>query len=187
MKNWCKSLLILPSAIAESWLCSSIIFIMNTTHYHSFRFCLAASALLLSITPSSPSFSDEMNHRFLACGAKTYIVEADGKISWTYPHKHSRWLCAERWTQSFDAKQIERTSWWRGDRDCNRWFRETDWKGTQAEVNSAEPTANGTYVITEAGAEPRLLEVDEHGTVMVEFPLACQKPIITCKLAWLAN
>ncbi len=49
------------------------------------------------------------------------------------------------------------------------------WKGTQSEVNSAQPTADGTFVITEAGNNPRLLEVAADGDVVVEFPLACQK------------
>jgi len=50
------------------------------------------------------------------------------------------------------------------------------WKGLQAEVNSAHPTPEGTLVITEAGPEPRLLELDRDGKILVEFPLACQKP-----------
>ncbi|MEQ1829418.1 MAG: hypothetical protein ABL921_25870 [Pirellula sp.] len=49
------------------------------------------------------------------------------------------------------------------------------WKGTQAEVNSAQPTEAGSFVITEAGENPRLLEVDHSGKVLVEFPLQCQK------------
>ncbi len=49
------------------------------------------------------------------------------------------------------------------------------WKGTQSEVNSAQPTDAGTFVITEAGENPRLVEVDRAGEVTVEFPLACQK------------
>jgi len=48
------------------------------------------------------------------------------------------------------------------------------WKGTQSEVNSAHPTKQGTFVITEAGPKPRLLEVDREGKVVVEFPLQCQ-------------
>lgn len=49
------------------------------------------------------------------------------------------------------------------------------WKGTQAEVNSAQPTDSGSLVITEAGDNPRLLEIDRSGKVRVEFPLQCQK------------
>ena len=49
------------------------------------------------------------------------------------------------------------------------------WKGTQSEVNSAQPTADGTFVITEAGKNPRLVEVSSSGEVILEFPLVCQK------------
>ena len=49
------------------------------------------------------------------------------------------------------------------------------WKGSQSEVNSAQPTAKGTFVITEAGKNPRLIEVDATGKVIRQFALACQK------------
>jgi hypothetical protein len=48
--------------------------------------------------------------------------------------------------------------------------------GTQAEVNSIQKTAEGTYVLTEAGPNPRLLEIAADGRVVVDFPLVCQKP-----------
>ncbi len=35
---------------------------------------------------TGPLTAGETSHRFLACGAKNYIVEEDGHISWTYPH-----------------------------------------------------------------------------------------------------
>ena len=47
--------------------------------------------------------------------------------------------------------------------------------GTQAEVNSVQKTAEGTYVITEAGPNPRLLELDAAGGIVNEFALNCQK------------
>jgi hypothetical protein len=49
------------------------------------------------------------------------------------------------------------------------------YEGTQAEVNSIQKTPEGTYVLTEAGANPRLLEIAADGTVKTEFPLSCQK------------
>lgn len=47
--------------------------------------------------------------------------------------------------------------------------------GTQAEVNSIQKTEVGTYVLTEAGPKPRLLEIAADGTVKTEVALACQK------------
>ena len=48
--------------------------------------------------------------------------------------------------------------------------------GTQAEVNSIQKTAEGTYVLTEAGPSPRLLELNADNTHRTEFGLACQQP-----------
>jgi len=49
------------------------------------------------------------------------------------------------------------------------------YEGTQAEVNSVQKTAEGHYLLTEAGPEPRLREIAADGTVVVDFPLRCQK------------
>ena len=50
-----------------------------------------------------------------------------------------------------------------------------EYKGTQEEVCSTQKTPEGNYVLTESGPNPRLLELDASGKVLVEFPLACQK------------
>ena len=62
----------------------------------------------------------------------------------------------------------------RGSADAERIVWRYD--GTQAEVNSIQKTAEGTYVLTEAGPNPRLLEIAADGTVKTKFALACQKP-----------
>jgi hypothetical protein len=118
----------------------------------------------------------EVTHRFLACGAKTYIMEADGKPSWTYPHStrdgyvldDGRIVLTLSTSPSYPGGAVIVI-------DVNG--KETlIWKGTQSEVNSAHATDDGTFVITEAGPNPRLLELNEEGMVLVEFALACQKP-----------
>jgi hypothetical protein len=50
-----------------------------------------------------------------------------------------------------------------------------EYKGTQSEVNTSQALPNGNILLTEAGPEPRLLEIDRTGKVVVEFPLQCQK------------
>lgn len=50
-----------------------------------------------------------------------------------------------------------------------------EWKGTQEEVNSVQKLPGGSYVVTEAGPRPRLLELDARGGIILEFPLQCQK------------
>lgn len=51
-----------------------------------------------------------------------------------------------------------------------------EYVGQQEEVCSGQKTASGTYVLTESGPEPRLLELDSAGKVLVRFLLDCQIP-----------
>lgn len=46
--------------------------------------------------------------------------------------------------------------------------------GTQSEVNTVQRVGQGNTLLTEAGARPRLLEVDRQGKVVVEVPLTAQ-------------
>jgi hypothetical protein len=113
-------------------------------------------------------------HGFLACGQQTYIVDGDGKTVWTYPHATrdgyvlsdgNVLLTLSKSKKHPGGAVIE------VDRDGAETL---IWKGTQAEVNSAQPTDSGTLVITEAGPKPRLMELNRRGEVVLEFPLACQ-------------
>ncbi|MFN7292668.1 MAG: hypothetical protein ACK5YR_01035 [Pirellula sp.] len=118
----------------------------------------------------------EVTHRFLACGAKTYIMESDGKPSWTYPHNTRDGYVLD---DSRIVLTLSKSTNYPGGAVIAIGVDGTEtliWKGTQSEVNSAHPTEGGTFVITEAGPNPRLLELDGKGKVIVEFALACQKP-----------
>ena len=116
-----------------------------------------------------------IKHSFLACGQNTYIMGADGKPSWTHP-------AATRDGYVLDDGEIiltlSKSKRFRGGAVVSvapNGKETLIWKGTQSEVNSAQSTADGTFVITEAGNNPRLIEVSAAGEVMIEFPLACQK------------
>lgn len=121
-----------------------------------------------------PAMADDVKHSFLACGQKTYLMGEDGKPTWTYP-------ASTRDGYVLDDGSIILTlskSNAKGGAVIHvapNGDEKTIWKGTQAEVNSAQPTADGTYVITEAGPQPRLLEVTAEGKVLKEFALGCQK------------
>jgi hypothetical protein len=119
---------------------------------------------------------EEITHRFLACGQKTYIMGAEGKPAWTYPQStRDGYVLAN----GNIVLTLSKSSTYPGGAVVEVAPDGTEtliWKGTQAEVNSAHPTEAGTFVITEAGPEPRLLEVDRSGRISVEFPLNCQKP-----------
>lgn len=119
--------------------------------------------------------SKKVTHSLMAFGQKTYRLDSDGKKTWTYPH-------ATRDGFVLDSGNIVLTLN-KGKRYRRGAVIEISpdgkesliWKGTQTEVNSAQPTDSGTFVITEAGENPRLLEIDRSGKVLVEFPLQCQK------------
>ncbi len=120
--------------------------------------------------------SEEVTHRFIAFGAKTYIVEADNQVSWKSPYStrdgyalgNNRFLLTLSKSEKYPGGAVIEV-----DADGKEVL---IWKGTQAEVNSVQMTSTGSYVLTEAGPEPRLLEIDREGKVLVEFKLACQTP-----------
>src|SRR6185437_453637 len=49
-----------------------------------------------------------------------------------------------------------------------------EFKGSQSEVNTVQPLDNGNILLTEAGAKPRLLEVNREGKIVVEVALQAQ-------------
>lgn len=116
-----------------------------------------------------------LGHRFIAFGKDTYIMEANGKKSWTYPASTrdgyalagGKILLALSKSAKYPggaAVEVDQSG-------AERLI----WKGTQSEVNSVQLTSDATVVLTEAGKSPRLLEVDRDGNVVVEFALKCQK------------
>ena len=136
------------------------------------RLHLLLAALFLSIGTNASA--QEITHSFLACGQKTYIMAADGKPSWTYPAATRDGYVLSDGTIILTLSKSRRNGG--SVVSIAPDGRETlIWKGTQSEVNSAQPTADDTFVITEAGNNPRMLEVSTSGEVILEFPLACQK------------
>ena len=132
---------------------------------------MACSAILYCGTTFA---ADEVTHSFLACGQSTYIVDGTGKKVWTYPQSTRDGYVLPNGNL---VLTLSKSKEYPGGAviEVTRTGEETlIWKGTQAEVNSAQPTSTGTFVLTEAGPKPRLLEVDATGKIAVEFPLNCQ-------------
>lgn len=115
-----------------------------------------------------------IRHSFIAFGQKTYSVNASGKATWSYPHAtRDGYVLAD----GNIVLTLSKGKRYKGGAviEVTADGKETlIWKGTQSEVNSAHPTPSDTFVITEAGTKPRLLEIDRSGKVLVEFPLNCQ-------------
>jgi RNA polymerase sigma factor (sigma-70 family) len=118
--------------------------------------------------------ADKVTHTFLAIGDETYLVDEKGKVVWTYHHpSRDGWvldngniLLALAKSKEFPAGAVVEVTW------TGRVVFE--FKGTQSEVNTVQPLANGNILLTEAGAKPRLLEVDRKGKIVVEAKLAVQ-------------
>ena len=150
---------------------------------------VVASGLLLAVN----SWADEAttdSRRVLVCGARTAIVKITSEVAngssvsqetveWSYPaSSREGWVLPDGNlllalskggpTPKGAAVEIKR-----GENVPD----EIVWRydGVQDEINSIQKTPQGTYVLTEAGPQPRLLEIDAAGKVQVEFPLLCQK------------
>jgi hypothetical protein len=137
--------------------------------------CWTAIVMLASATalPAAPP-DTKIAHSFLATGGETYLVDVTGKTAWTYPHaSRDGWvlptgnilLALAKGERYPGGAAVEVT------RAGKVVF---EFKGTQSEVNTVQPLENGNVLLTEAGAKPRLLEVDPKGKVVVEVPLQAQ-------------
>ena len=136
-------------------------------------FILASTAGLTAAEPAP------ITHSMLITGGKTYVIEdasgSTGNVTWRYPHAtREGWvlpggnllLAVSRCGAFPKGGAVEVT------RDQTVVW---SYQGTQDEVNSIQKTADNTYVLTEAGPHPRLLELDSTGKAVAEVPLACQK------------
>jgi len=118
--------------------------------------------------------ADKVTHSFLATGNETFIVDGAGKTTWKYPHSsRDGWVLPNdhvllALSKSKDypgGAAVEVT------REGKVVF---EFKGTQSEINTVQPLGDGKVLLTEAGAKPRLLEVDRAGKVLVEVALSAQ-------------
>lgn len=136
------------------------------------RTCLAV--LLASVFASPAGAADAITHRFLATGAETFIVEGDGKVSWKYPHStRDGWvldnghvLLAMSKSKNYPGGAVIEV-----DKDGKTVF---EHKGTQSEVNTVQPLAGGNILLTEAGAKPRVIEINREGKVVAEVAIQAQ-------------
>ena len=133
---------------------------------------LTVSIGLVSLSTSHAQSA--ITHSFLKTGGETQIVDGSGKTVWSYPgSSRDAWvlpggniLIAVSKSKEFPGGGVVEVT-----RDLKRVF---EFKGTQAEVNTAQGLANGNILLTEAGAKPRLLEVTREGKITVEVPLQAQ-------------
>lgn len=159
----------------------------SLTHFHrTFHFqgppedldLIARATLGVSIDQIQTALgkkSAAIKHSFLVTGGETKIVNGEGATIWTYPRStRDGWVLANGnllLTVSQDKKDYPGGAVVEVNRDGQVLW---EYKGTQAEVNTSQLLANGRIMLTEAGPNPRLLEVDRAGKIAVQFPIACQ-------------
>jgi hypothetical protein len=135
--------------------------------------CLASMVGASSVARADDPPSG-ITHGFLATGAETYIRDGQGKITWQFPAStRDGWLLpggnillALSKSRGYPGGGVVEVQ-----KDGKVVF---DYKGTQAEVNTAQAIDGEQILISEAGDNPRLLEVNRSGRVLVEVPLKAQ-------------
>jgi hypothetical protein len=116
----------------------------------------------------------KLTHSFLAAGNETLILDGAGKVIWKYPHSsRDGWVLSSGNVLLALSKSKDYTGGAAVEvtREGKTVF---ELKGTQSEVNTVQPLREGKVLLTEAGARPRLLEVDRAGKVLVEVRLLAQ-------------
>lgn len=132
-------------------------------------------AIICIVVSTSSVLAHETTHSFVAFGRDTYRIDEAGKKSWSYPHATRDGYQLADGTLVLTLSKGEKYRGGAVVQISPNGKESMIWKGTQVEVNAAHPTESGTFVITEAGNNPRLLEVDGTGKIVVEFPLQCQR------------
>jgi hypothetical protein len=113
-------------------------------------------------------------HGFLATGAETYIRDGHGQITWRYTQStRDGWLLPNgnillvlSKSKTYPGGGVVELE--KGDKIV------FEYKGTQAEVNTAQALDKGQILISEAGDKPRLLVVERGGRIVTEVPLKAQ-------------
>jgi outer membrane protein assembly factor BamB len=129
--------------------------------------------LLLAATLLAHAAEPPAKRAFLMLGGVTQILNVDGKVTWKYPAEtrdgcilpNGNILLALQKSEAYPGGAVVEVT-----RDLKVVFA---YKGTQAEVNTAQRLPDGRTLLTEAGDKPRLLEVDAAGQIKVEIPLQC--------------
>ena len=136
----------------------------------------AASVVIFGVLTirAADAPKNKITHAFLATGGETYIVDGDGKITWQYPHSSRDGCVLPNGNVLLALSQSKKYPGGAGvevTRDNKVVF---EFKGTQSEVNTVQAVEKDHFMITEAGAKPRLLEVDREGKIVIEIPLQAQ-------------
>jgi outer membrane protein assembly factor BamB len=126
--------------------------------------------LVLSLAFSSSIFgaepAAEIRHSYLVLGAKTAIIDEDGKAIWEHaggsrdgfvlPNGNVLLAYSDRVEEVTRDRQVVLT-----------YQKSAD----NSEIGTAQRLYNGNTLVTELGKKPRLLEIDAKGNIVHEFAL----------------
>src|SRR6185295_4066098 len=120
------------------------------------RRTLLLTALLLTAASAQQPEAGKITHSFLALGGHIRLIDDSGKVTWSYPgYARDGWVLPNGNILLAMAGKpgeiVELT------RDNQVVFSH---KGTQDEVDTVQRLRDGHTVFTEAGQNPRLLELD---------------------------
>ncbi len=144
-------------------------------HRWAFTFSLFILTLMTGVrSVGADEPKEKITHSFLATGGETFLLDGDGKTVWHYPQgSRDGWvlpsgniLLALGKSKDYPGGAAVEVT-----RENKVVF---EFKGTQSEVNTVQALDNGNVLLTEAGAKPRLLEVDRKGKIVVEVALTAQ-------------
>lgn len=146
-------------------------------HFYCFLTVAFAGAQFTLLAPNSVRADEPkepISHSFLALGNKTYILDGSCKVIWSYGHaSRDGWvlpngnvLLALSKSAKYPGGAIAEVT-----REGKEIF---SYKGTQSEVNTVQAIDRDTFLLTEAGAKPRLLEVNREGKIVAEVALDAQ-------------
>lgn len=117
---------------------------------------------------------EPITHSFLVTGGKTYIRTGDGKITWEYPHNtRDGWILPDGGILLTMSKSKDYPSGGIVHLNADKKPVFT-FKGSQAEVNTAQLLADGKYMLTEAGNNPRILIINKEGKTEREIKITAQ-------------
>jgi len=115
-----------------------------------------------------------ITHSVFVAGAETAILNDQGAVLWKYPAAtrdgfvlpDGHLLLAVSKNKDYPGGAVVEVT-----RENQVVF---EYRGTQVEVNTAQALPNGRILLTEAGPNPRVLEVDRTGKIVVDVPLQAQ-------------
>lgn len=145
--------------------------------FRQLAFALACLAIfwVRADEPEAKQSSDaKIRHGVLALGADTFVLNAENKVSRTYPHAtRDGWMLPN----GHLLLAVSRNRDYPGgaaleiDAQGKTVF---EYRGTQSEVDTVQQLPGGRVLVAESGMKPRLIECDRHGKPVAEIALQCQ-------------